>query len=64
MLQAAKDRGALKNEDVDLLSDLYDKLDESNQKLEEATLKLDAIYRSRSWKITRILRNFRSVLNF
>jgi FkbM family methyltransferase len=44
--------------------DLAEKLDESNQKLEEATLKLDAIYRSRSWKITRILRNFRSVLNF
>ena len=33
MLQAAKDRGALKNEDVDLLSDLYDQLDESNQEI-------------------------------
>ena len=33
MLQAAKARGALKNEDVELLSDLYDKLDESNQEI-------------------------------
>jgi len=44
--------------------DLAKKLDESNQKLEEATLKLDAIYRSRSWKITRVLRHFTSVFNF
>jgi hypothetical protein len=33
MLDAAKKRGALKNEDVELLSDLYDKLDESNQEI-------------------------------
>jgi len=33
MLKAAKARGALKNEDVELLSDLYDKLDESNQEI-------------------------------
>ena len=33
MLQAAKNRGALKNEDVDLLSNLYDQLDESNQEI-------------------------------
>ena len=42
MLQAAKDRGALKNEDVDLLSDLYDKLDESNQEIFLAQLEEDA----------------------
>jgi len=33
MLDAAKKRGALKNEDVDLLSNLYDQLDESNQEI-------------------------------
>ena len=33
MLQAAKNRGALKNEDVDLLSSLYDQLDENNQEI-------------------------------
>ena len=33
MLKAAQARGALKKEDVDLLSDLYDKLDESNQEI-------------------------------
>ena len=42
MLQAAKDRGALKNEDVDLLSDLYDKLDESNQEIFLNQLEEDA----------------------
>jgi uncharacterized membrane protein YfhO len=33
MLKAAQARGALKKEDVELLSDLYDKLDESNQEI-------------------------------
>ena len=42
MLQAAKDRGALKNEDVDLLSDLYDQLDESNQVIFLTQLEEDA----------------------
>jgi hypothetical protein len=42
MLQAAKDRGALKNEDVDLLSDLYDQLDESNQDIFLNQLEEDA----------------------
>ena len=42
MLQAAKDRGALKNEDVDLLSDLYDQLDESNQEIFLTQLEEDA----------------------
>ena len=41
MLQAAKARGALKNEDVELLSDLYDKLDESNQEIFLAQLEED-----------------------
>ena len=41
MLQAAKDRGALKNEDVDLLSNLYDRLDESNQEIFLAQLEED-----------------------
>ena len=42
MLKAAKARGALKNEDVDLLSDLYDKLDESNQEIFLNQLEEDA----------------------
>jgi hypothetical protein len=42
MLQAAKARGALKNEDVELLSDLYDKLDESNQEIFLNQLEEDA----------------------
>jgi len=42
MLQAAKDRGALKNEDVDLLSNLYDQLDESNQEIFLNQLEEDA----------------------
>jgi hypothetical protein len=42
MLDAAKKRGALKNEDVDLLSDLYDQLDESNQEIFLAQLEEDA----------------------
>ena len=42
MLKAAKARGALKEEDVDLLSDLYDKLDESNQEIFLAQLEEDA----------------------
>jgi len=42
MLQAAKNRGALKNEDVDLLSNLYDQLDESNQEIFLAQLEEDA----------------------
>jgi len=42
MLQAAKNRGALKNEDVELLSDLYDKLDESNQEIFLNQLEEDA----------------------
>jgi hypothetical protein len=33
MLKAAKDRGALKEEDVNLLSNLYDQLDENNQEI-------------------------------
>jgi hypothetical protein len=33
MLKAAQARGALKKEDVDLLSNLYDQLDESNQEI-------------------------------
>ena len=33
MLQAAKDRGALKEDDITLLSNLYDNLDESNQEI-------------------------------
>ena len=41
MLQAAKDRGALKNEDVDLLSNLYDRLDENNQEIFLAQLEED-----------------------
>ena len=41
MLQAAKDRGALKNEDVELLSNLYDRLDESNQEIFLAQLEED-----------------------
>jgi len=42
MLQAAKNRGALKNEDVDLLSNLYDQLDESNQDIFLNQLEEDA----------------------
>ena len=42
MLQAAKARGALKKEDVDLLSNLYDQLDESNQEIFLAQLEEDA----------------------
>jgi len=42
MLQAAKNRGALKNEDVDLLSNLYDQLDESNQEIFLTQLEEDA----------------------
>jgi len=42
MLQAAKNRGALKNEDVDLLSSLYDQLDESNQEIFLNQLEEDA----------------------
>jgi hypothetical protein len=42
MLQAAKNRGALKNEDVDLLSNLYDQLDENNQEIFLAQLEEDA----------------------
>ena len=42
MLDAAKKRGALKNEDVDLLSDLYDQLDESNQEIFLTQLEEDA----------------------
>jgi len=33
MLKAAQARGALKKEDVDLLSNLYDQLDENNQEI-------------------------------
>jgi len=33
MLKSAQARGALKKEDVDLLSSLYDQLDENNQKI-------------------------------
>jgi len=33
MLKAAQARGALKKEDVELLSNLYDQLDESNQEI-------------------------------
>jgi uncharacterized membrane protein YfhO len=42
MLKAAKARGALKNEDVELLSDLYDKLDESNKEIFLNQLEEDA----------------------
>jgi hypothetical protein len=42
MLDAAKKRGALKNEEVDLLSDLYDQLDESNQEIFLNQLEEDA----------------------
>jgi hypothetical protein len=42
MLKAAKARGALKNEDVDLLSNLYDQLDESNQEIFLNQLEEDA----------------------
>ena len=42
MLDAAKKRGALKNEDVDLLSNLYDQLDESNQEIFLNQLEEDA----------------------
>ena len=42
MLKAAKDRGALKEEDVNLLSDLYDQLDESNQEIFLNQLEEDA----------------------
>ena len=42
MLKAAKARGALKNEDIDLLSNLYDRLDESNQEIFLAQLEEDA----------------------
>ncbi len=42
MLDAAKKRGALKNEDVDLLSNLYDQLDESNQDIFLNQLEEDA----------------------
>ena len=41
MLKAAKARGALKNEDVELLSNLYDRLDESNQEIFLAQLEED-----------------------
>ena len=42
MLQAAKNRGALKNEDVYLLSNLYDQLDENNQEIFLNQLEEDA----------------------
>jgi hypothetical protein len=42
MLKSAQARGALKNEDVDLLSDLYDQLDESNQEIFLNQLEEDA----------------------
>jgi hypothetical protein len=42
MLKAAQARGALKNEDVDLLSNLYDQLDESNQDIFLNQLEEDA----------------------
>lgn len=42
MLKAAQARGALKNEDVDLLSNLYDQLDESNQEIFLNQLEEDA----------------------
>ena len=42
MLKAAQARGALKKEDVELLSDLYDKLDESNQEIFLNQLEEDA----------------------
>lgn len=41
MLKAAKARGALKEEDVQLLSNLYDKLDENNQEIFLAQLEED-----------------------
>jgi len=41
MLKSAQARGALKNEDVDLLSNLYDQLDESNQEIFLAQLEED-----------------------
>ena len=42
MLKAAQARGALKKEDVDLLSNLYDQLDESNQEIFLNQLEEDA----------------------
>ena len=42
MLKAAQARGALKKEDVDLLSNLYDQLDESNQDIFLNQLEEDA----------------------
>ena len=42
MLQAAKDRGALKENDITLLSNLYDNLDESNQEIFLNQLEEDA----------------------
>jgi hypothetical protein len=42
MLKAAQARGALKNEDVDLLSNLYNQLDESNQEIFLNQLEEDA----------------------
>jgi hypothetical protein len=41
MLKSAQARGALKKEDVDLLSNLYDQLDESNQEIFLAQLEED-----------------------
>jgi hypothetical protein len=40
--KAMKERGALKKEDFELLSDLYDQLDESNQQIFLAQLEEDA----------------------
>jgi len=42
MLKSAQARGALKKEDVDLLSNLYDQLDESNQEIFLTQLEEDA----------------------
>jgi hypothetical protein len=42
MLKAAQARGALKKEDVELLSNLYDQLDESNQEIFLNQLEEDA----------------------
>jgi hypothetical protein len=42
MLKAAKDRGALKEEDVELLSKLFDNLDENNQEVFLTQLEEDA----------------------
>lgn len=42
MLKAAQARGALKKEDVDLLSNLYDQLDENNQEIFLNQLEEDA----------------------